>query len=102
MIALNRWSNATTICRRSSSLPEVLNDHEKYQKIGKALREIEGPVEKYRELKQVNQGLAEARAMLAESDADFRAMAEEEIAVAGAAQVGHRGRAQNPASAEGS
>jgi peptide chain release factor 1 len=62
------------------ALPEVLNDHEKYQKTAKALREIETPVEKYRELKQVRQGLAEARAMLAESDADLRAMAQEEIA----------------------
>jgi peptide chain release factor 1 len=35
-------------------------------------------VEKYRELKQVRQGLADARAMVA--DADMRAMAEEEIA----------------------
>ena len=57
------------------SLPEVLNDHEKYQKTAKSLREIETPVEKYRELKQVRQGLADARAMLAESDADMRAMA---------------------------
>ena len=31
------------------ALPEVLNDHEKYQKIGKSLREIEEPVEKYRD-----------------------------------------------------
>jgi len=62
------------------ALPEVLNDHEKYQKTAKALREIEAPVEKYRELKQVKQGLAGARAMLDESDADIRAMAEEEIA----------------------
>ena len=62
------------------SLPEVINDHEKYQKTAKLLREIETPVEKYRELKQVRQGLAEARAMLAESDAEIRAMAEEEIA----------------------
>jgi peptide chain release factor 1 len=62
------------------SLPEVLNDHEKYSKTAKALREIEVPVEKYRELKQVRQGLADARAMLAESDADLRAMAQEEIA----------------------
>src|SRR5579859_1277593 len=61
-------------------LPEVLNDHEKYQKIGKSLREIEAPVEKYRELKQAKQGLDDAKAMLAESDADLRAMAEEEIA----------------------
>jgi peptide chain release factor 1 len=62
------------------ALPEVLNDHEKYQKIAKSLREIETPVEKFRELKQVRQGLADARAMLAESDADLRAMAQEEIA----------------------
>src|SRR5277367_6001960 len=62
------------------ALPEVASDHEKYQKIAKALREIETPVEKYRELKQVRQGLADARAMLAESDADLRAMAQEEIA----------------------
>ena len=62
------------------ALPEVLNDHEKYQKIGKALREIEAPVEKYRELKGVRRGVADAKAMLQESDPDLRAMAEEEIA----------------------
>jgi peptide chain release factor 1 len=62
------------------SLPEVLNDHEKYQKTAKAMREIEAPVERYRELKQVRQGLADARARLAESDPDLRAMAAEEIA----------------------
>jgi peptide chain release factor 1 len=62
------------------ALPEVINDHEKYQKTAKSLREIETPVEKYRELKQVRQGLADARGMLAESDPDLRAMAEEEIA----------------------
>jgi len=62
------------------SLPEVINDHEKYQKTAKSLREIETPVEKYRELKQLQQGLADARAMLTESDAGIRTMAEEEIA----------------------
>jgi peptide chain release factor 1 len=62
------------------SLPEVINDHEKYQKTAKSLREIESLVEKYRELKQARQGLADARGMLAESDPDLRAMAEEEIA----------------------
>jgi peptide chain release factor 1 len=60
--------------------PEVLSDHERAAKIGKAQREIEATVEKYRELKQASQGLADAKAMLAESDADMRAMAEEEIA----------------------
>jgi peptide chain release factor 1 len=62
------------------ALPEVLNDHERYQKVAKAQREIETPVEKYREFKQVQQGLADARQMLAEKDADLRLMAEEEIA----------------------
>ena len=62
------------------SLPEVINDHEKYQKTAKALREIEAPVEKYRELKNIRQGLADARMMLTEIDPDIRAMAEEEIA----------------------
>jgi len=62
------------------ALPEVINDHEKYQKAAKALREIESPVEKYRELKQVRQGLADARAMLAESDPDLRELAEAEVA----------------------
>jgi peptide chain release factor 1 len=62
------------------ALPEVISDHEKYQKTAKALREIEAPVEKYRELKQVQQGLADARMMLNETDPDIRAMAEEEIA----------------------
>jgi peptide chain release factor 1 len=62
------------------ALPEVLNDHERYQKIAKQLREIEPTVEKFRELKQVRQGLADSREMAAGSDADLRAMAEEEIA----------------------
>jgi peptide chain release factor 1 len=62
------------------ALPEVISDHEKYQKLAKALHEIETPVEKYRELKQARQGIADARAMLAESDPDLRAMADEEVA----------------------
>jgi peptide chain release factor 1 len=62
------------------ALPEVINDHEKYRKTAKAVREIETPVEKYLELKQVRQSLVDARVMLNESDPDIRAMAEEEIA----------------------
>ena len=60
------------------SLPEIVNDREKYQQAGKALSDLETPVMKFRELKQVRQALAEARAML--SDPDMSAMAEEEIA----------------------
>jgi peptide chain release factor 1 len=61
--------------------PEVTCDHERYTKTAKAVREIETPVEKFRELKQVRQGLADARAMLTEADAEMRAMAADEIAV---------------------
>ena len=57
---------------------------------------------KFRELKQVRQGLAEARAMLAESDPDLRAMAEEEIAVTRSARARSRRRDQGPAAAQGS
>jgi peptide chain release factor 1 len=59
-------------------LPEVVSDREKYQKAGKALSDLEVPVMKFRELKQVRLSLAEARAMLA--DPDMKEMAEEEIA----------------------
>src|SRR5580692_8210480 len=62
------------------ALPEVLNDHEKYQKMAKSIREMEATVEKYRELKQARTGLADAKLMLEEPDTDLRAMAEEEIA----------------------
>ncbi len=62
------------------SQPEIVNDREKYQKAGKALSALETPVMKYRELKLVRVGLAEARAMLAEGDPELRALAEEEIA----------------------
>jgi peptide chain release factor 1 len=61
-------------------MPEVIKDREKYQKAGKALSDLETPVLKFRELKQVRQGLADARVLLAETDPDLRAMAEEEIA----------------------
>jgi peptide chain release factor 1 len=60
------------------SLPEVVNDREKFQKAGKALSDLETPVMKFRELKLVRLGLAESRAMLA--DQEMKEMAEEEIA----------------------
>jgi peptide chain release factor 1 len=59
--------------------PEVLGDHEKYQKIAKQHRELEPVVDKFREYRQVKTGIADARAMLNESDADIRAMAQDEL-----------------------
>jgi peptide chain release factor 1 len=65
---------------RQMADPEVLVDHEKYQKIAKQHREIEPVVEKFREYSQVKTGIADARGMLNESDPEIRAMAEEELA----------------------
>jgi peptide chain release factor 1 len=59
--------------------PEVLADHEKYQKIARQHRELEAVVEKFREYREVKTGIADARAMLGESDAEMRAMAQEEL-----------------------
>jgi len=59
--------------------PEVLGDHEKYQKIAKQHRELAAVVEKFREYRQVKTGIADARAMLNESDAEIRAMAQDEL-----------------------
>jgi peptide chain release factor 1 len=59
--------------------PEVLSDREKYQKVAKQHRELEPVVEKFREYRRVKNGIADARMMLAESDAEIRAMAQEEL-----------------------
>jgi peptide chain release factor 1 len=59
--------------------PELVSDQQKYQKIAKQHRDLEAVVEKYREYRQVTRGIADATAMLDESDADLRAMAQEEL-----------------------
>src|SRR5579883_2057371 len=59
--------------------PEIVSDPQKYQKIAKQHRDLEAVVEKYREYKQVTRGIADAKAMILESDPDLRAMAEEEL-----------------------
>ena len=58
--------------------PEIVNDQARYQKTAKQHRDLEPVVEKYREWKRVSDGIHDAKAMLAESDPDLRAMAEEE------------------------
>ena len=62
------------------ALPEIVSDQQKYQKIAKQHRDLQDVVEKYREYKQIEMGIADATAMLNEADADIRAMAEEELA----------------------
>src|ERR1700761_4075646 len=60
--------------------PEIVSDQARYQKAAKQHRNLESTVEKYREWKRVSDGIHDAKAMLAESDADLRAMAQEELA----------------------
>jgi peptide chain release factor 1 len=60
--------------------PAIISDQPKYQKIAKQHRDLEDLVEKFRQYRQVTTGIADAKAMLEESDPDIRAMAEEELA----------------------
>src|SRR5215468_3995799 len=62
------------------SSPEVINDSSKYQKTAKAHSDLSGIVEKYREYKDLQRGIEESKAMVAdESDAELRAYAQEEL-----------------------
>ena len=62
------------------ALPEIQNDREAIHKVSTAHRDLESTVEKFREYKQVAQGVEGAQAMLAESDPEMAAMAQEELA----------------------
>jgi len=59
--------------------PEIVSDPQKYQKIAKQHRDLEAVVENYREYKQVETGIADAKALMNEGDEDIYAMAEEEL-----------------------
>jgi peptide chain release factor 1 len=65
---------------RQMADPAVIGDSDLYRKTSKAQSDLSEVVTKYREWKRVDQNLSEARAMLNESDADLRQMAEEEVA----------------------
>ena len=60
------------------SNPAIVNDQENYRKVAKQHRDLEPTVEKFREYRKLRDGVAEAKAMLA--DADMREMAEMELA----------------------
>lgn len=63
------------------SSPDIVNDSARYQKTAKAHSDLSEMVEKYREFKDLRQGIADSRKMVAdESDAEMRAYAEEELA----------------------
>jgi peptide chain release factor 1 len=60
--------------------PDIMSDSGKYQKTAKSHSEIAPVVEKYREYKDLQKGIADSKTMLAdETDADLRAYAQEEL-----------------------
>jgi peptide chain release factor 1 len=59
---------------------EVQSDATEYTKAAKALSELEPLVQKYREYKSVEQGLAGAEELVAGGDPEMKALAEEELA----------------------
>src|SRR5438477_11976230 len=60
--------------------PETISDSARYQKTAKAHSELVPIVEKFREYRDLKQGIAESRAMVAdEKDAEMRAYAQEEL-----------------------
>ena len=60
--------------------PTLLADQKKFQTIAKQHRDLEPTVDKFREYRKLRDSIAEAKAMAADSDADVRTMAEEELA----------------------
>jgi peptide chain release factor 1 len=65
---------------RQLSDPAIVNDQENYRKVSKTHRDMEDTVEKFRQYRAIKQGIGDAKTMLLESDAEIRAMAEEELA----------------------
>ncbi len=59
--------------------PSLVTDQQRFQKTAKQHRDMEPVIERFREYKQVRDGIADAKLMLAEDDADIKAMAQEEL-----------------------
>jgi len=60
--------------------PKIVNDQENYRKVAKQHRDMEPTVEKFRDYRKLRNAVADAKAMLTESDAEMREMAQAEIA----------------------
>jgi peptide chain release factor 1 len=60
--------------------PTLLADQKKFQTVAKQHRDLEPTVDKFREYRKLSDSIAGAKAMLADTDPDLRAMATEELA----------------------
>jgi peptide chain release factor 1 len=77
---LNQIESKYDELTRALASPEVINDSSKYQKTAKAHSELSEIVDKYREYKDLQRGIEESKAMIAEeSDAELRDYAQEEL-----------------------
>jgi len=65
---------------RQMADPAIIADAETYRKVARTRSELEPVVTKYREYKQIQHNIEDARPMLAEADAELREMARDEIA----------------------
>jgi peptide chain release factor 1 len=59
--------------------PNIVSNQENYRKVSKAHRDLEPTVEKFRQYRKLRDAVADAKAMLLESDADMREMAQAEL-----------------------
>ncbi len=59
--------------------PKIVNDQENYRKVAKQHRDMQPTVEKFREYRKLRDAVTDAKAMLTESDAEMRAMAQAEL-----------------------
>jgi peptide chain release factor 1 len=64
---------------RQMSDPTLVNDQKKFQAIAKQHRDMEPTVEKFREYRKIRDGIAEAKAMLADPDPEVKEMAQAEL-----------------------
>jgi peptide chain release factor 1 len=60
--------------------PALLADQRKFQTVAKQHRDLEPTVDKFRDYRKLRESIADAQAMASDSDAEVRAMAEEELA----------------------
>jgi peptide chain release factor 1 len=59
--------------------PKIVNDQENYRKVSKQHRDMEPTVEKFRDYRKLRGAVADAKAMLNESDSEMREMAQAEL-----------------------
>ena len=84
------------------SSPEILDDSANYQKLARRHAELSEMVEKYREWKQIDKGLTEAKQMALEADdPEMKQLARRGREAARRAQGNGRARTEIPAAAEG-